>query len=120
AAAAVAMDETPRRSRTQHRTSKVGTPVGAQPAEGRCGRCDQRRAGSGGDELPQAPRSFLAQFPVWPAGHLEPISPHPGSHRPAYAMRKNLKETFSGSTKYSPAAARNGAANLASPEIAAK
>src|SRR5208337_5058452 len=99
AAAAVAMDETPRRSRTQHRTSKVGTPVGAQPAEGRCGRCDQRRAGSGGDELPQAPRSFLAQFPVWPAGHLEPISPHPGSHRPAYAMRKNLKETFSGSTE---------------------
>jgi hypothetical protein len=30
------MDETPRRSRTKHRTSEERTPVGAQSAEGCC------------------------------------------------------------------------------------
>ena len=35
--AAVALDETPRRGRAQHRTSEERTPVGAEPAEGRYG-----------------------------------------------------------------------------------
>ena len=94
----VAMDETPRRGRTQHRTSEERTPVGAQSAEGRCRRRDQCRPGGRGHELPEAPRSFLARFPALPAAHLQlHLQPTRPPSSPG-AIPEWMKTTFSGST----------------------
>src|ERR1035438_7628709 len=94
----MAMDETSCRSRTQHRTSEERTPIGAQPAEGYCWKCDQRDPGSRRDELPQAPRGFLAHFSVPPAGHLERTAHPAASASPQYSTSICLRITFSGST----------------------
>src|SRR5579863_7810276 len=88
------MDETPRRCGAQHRTSEERTPVRAESAEGHLRQCDQRHAGRRSHELPQAPRSFLALFSAKPAGHLEPISAHPGAYRSLDLIAANLKSLF--------------------------
>ena len=70
AASAVAMDEAARGGRTQHRSSEGRTPVGAQPAEGRCRRRVQCHVERRGNELPEAAGSFLAQFSALPAARM--------------------------------------------------
>ena len=92
------MDETSRRGGTKHRTSEERTPVGTQSAEGRRWKCDQRDPGSRRDELPQAPRSFLAHFSVSSVGHLERTARPARSQSPQCSTSICLKITFSGST----------------------
>jgi len=95
---AVAMDETPCRGRTKHRTSEKRTPVGAQPVEGRCRRCDQRHPGRRSHELPEAPQSFLAHFSALPDAHLGRDSGSASDGHTSYFTCMCLKATFSGTT----------------------
>src|ERR1019366_9238747 len=94
----MAMDETSGRSRTQHRTSEERTPIGAQPAEGYCWKCDQRDPASRRDELPEAPRSFLAHFSVLHDEGMERDTRLPRPPSPKYSTSICLRSTFSGST----------------------
>ena len=67
--------------------------------EGRCRRCDQCHPECRGDELPEAPGSFLAQFSALPAARMGLDSGPTRATPPSNAVCGWLKATFSGSTK---------------------
>ncbi len=83
-----------RRRGTQHRTSQGGTPAGTQPLEGRCRRSAQCHPERRGDELPQAPGSFLAHSSALPDAHLGIDSGPATVEHSANAFRTCLNRLF--------------------------